>query len=132
MTAKLSISVGSVTVNGQQVGSISGFAYEGPAEGLGSALRAHQNLETAVQGAPPRSSTWSPTQVQVEALQAIVAAGGIVHDKGKRGCFAGSTRIKRVTFEVFRGRGLLADGEDNTLALTAAGRALAEEVGRAR
>lgn len=133
MTAKLSISVGSVTVNGKQVGSISGFAYEGPAEGLGSALRAHQNLEAAVvepKALPAKASTWQPTRVQAEALQAILAAGGIVRDEGKRGCFAGAARIKRVSFEVFRARGLLTDSVDNAFVLTKAGRKLAEEIPR--
>lgn len=126
MTTKLSISVGSISVNGKPVAAISGFSYEGPVEGLGAALEAHGYVREAV---TVRASSWQPTRVQAEALHAIAAAGFVV-DEGKLGCFAGTVRIKRVTFEVFRQRGLLAEGAGNTFALTPAGKLLEQEVSR--
>lgn len=46
--AKVSITVGTLTVNGKDVGGVSGFSYEGPPEGLGPALDLHRGIESQV------------------------------------------------------------------------------------
>lgn len=128
MSAKLSIAVGSVTIDGKEVASVSGFKYEGPAEGLGPALQAHARVERAV-------STWKPTRVQLAAL-ALIRDAGNVEDRGDKGVFAGTHRIPRASFRAFVERGVLEavawEGDLKTpmrqrYALTAFGLELARE-----
>lgn len=45
---KVSITVGSIKVDGKEVGGVSGFSYEGPADGLGPALDLHRGIESQV------------------------------------------------------------------------------------